>query len=121
MSTDVLLPPLARAAVDDALARFAAAVREAYGARLAGPHFFGSRARGDHRPDSDADVAVVLAGPLGDRWAEKDRLIGLAIDPIIDTGLQIQPWPFSQGEWTGGSTPLAASARAEAVPLGPAP
>jgi hypothetical protein len=27
---------------------------------------FGSRARGDHRPDSDLDLAIVLNGPRGD-------------------------------------------------------
>ena len=30
---------------------------------------FGSRARGAHRPDSDADIAVVLTGARGDRTA----------------------------------------------------
>jgi predicted nucleotidyltransferase len=30
---------------------------------------FGSRARGDHRPDSDVDLALHLAGPRGDALA----------------------------------------------------
>ncbi len=29
---------------------------------IAGAILYGSRARGDHRPDSDADVAVLLRG-----------------------------------------------------------
>ena len=29
---------------------------------------YGSRARGDHKPDSDADIAVILKGERGDRY-----------------------------------------------------
>jgi predicted nucleotidyltransferase len=32
---------------------------------LAGAYLFGSRARGTHQPDSDADVAVLLRGEHG--------------------------------------------------------
>ena len=36
---------------------------------------FGSRARGDHQADSDADVAVVLRGEIGNRWRVKQQVI----------------------------------------------
>src|SRR3989304_409697 len=35
-------------------------LRQAYGQRLRGVYLFGSRARGDHEPDSDVDVLIVL-------------------------------------------------------------
>jgi predicted nucleotidyltransferase len=50
------MTPDERKALDD----YVAAVRAHYGPRLVDVLMFGSRARGDHRPDSDADVAVVL-------------------------------------------------------------
>ncbi len=43
---------------DPALSRFRGAVARAYGERLDRIVLFGSRARGDARPDSDHDVAV---------------------------------------------------------------
>ncbi|MGO8801135.1 MAG: nucleotidyltransferase domain-containing protein [Roseiarcus sp.] len=46
--------------VDPVLSRFRAALDEAYGERIERVVLFGSRARGDARPDSDYDVAVFL-------------------------------------------------------------
>ena len=45
---------------DPTLARFRAALAEVYGARIERIVLYGSRARGDARPDSDYDVAVFL-------------------------------------------------------------
>jgi len=44
-----------------ALAGFRTLLTRRYGSRLRGMVLFGSRARGDHRSDSDADVAVFIA------------------------------------------------------------
>lgn len=51
-----------RGPCDDATVRrlIREAVLEAFGDRVTGILLFGSRARGDHRPDSDWDVAVLL-------------------------------------------------------------
>ena len=46
--------------VDPTMRRFRAALDEAYGNRIERVVLFGSRARGDARPDSDYDVAVFL-------------------------------------------------------------
>ena len=94
-----LLRPPTEDEVSGALRRVAAEVRRRYGDRLSGIYLFGSRARGDHRPDSDADVAVVLAD--GDRryWGEKMNLVDLIVGLGLDLYLYVQPWPFSDGEW----------------------
>jgi len=49
-----------RALADPALARLKRELHALYGARLKQVLLYGSRARGDHAPDSDYDVLVVL-------------------------------------------------------------
>lgn len=95
---DLLRPPTDDE-VEAALARFAADVRAAYGERLKGLYLFGSRARGDHRPDSDADVAVVLADGDWQPWPEKMHLVEIGHDALVDFRLYIQPWPFAERLW----------------------
>ena len=69
-----------------------------YGPRLERVVLFGSRARGDARPDSDYDVAVFLVG-VEDRWAEMDRLTRLSTDILDETGAVINALPFSAGAY----------------------
>lgn len=80
-----------------ALGLFKAALQRQFGPRLVSVRLFGSRARGDHHPDSDADVAVVLAG--GDPgWEETRQAIDAGSDILVATGLYIQPWIFGDAE-----------------------
>lgn len=95
---DILRPPT-EAEVDEALKRFAADVRRQYGDRLKGLYLFGSRARGDHEPFSDADVAVILADEDWELVREVRRLARLATDTLIETGVEVQGWPVSQAAW----------------------
>jgi predicted nucleotidyltransferase len=85
--------------VEAALQAFAMDLRQHYGARLEGVYLFGSRARGTARPDSDADVAVVLADEMLRFWDEKWALVDLAYDRILESGVHIQAWPFTRAEW----------------------
>ena len=80
-------------ATRNALAAFKAMLSARYGEHLRGLYLFGSRARGDHRPDSDADVAVFLdqvTDPLG----EQLDLIERGYKILLDTDINIQPWVF---------------------------
>ncbi|KAF0162356.1 MAG: DNA polymerase subunit beta [Rhodocyclaceae bacterium] len=61
---------------------------------------FGSRARGDGRPDSDADVAVVLSEAHGDFMQTKLEMADMAFDVLLETGVLIQPLPIWQEEWS---------------------
>jgi predicted nucleotidyltransferase len=117
---DVLKPPT-DPQVDEALAQFAAATRNHYGDRLHGVYLFGSRARGDHRVDSDVDVAVVLEDGDWIEWKERWNLNRIAYEHCLESGIVIQPWPFSTSRWQGqnlqSSTGLIGSARRDAVPI----
>jgi len=59
---------------------------------------FGSRARGDSVPDSDADVAVVVSGDVENRWRLKQSIIEDTYPILLETGLYIQPWPIHESE-----------------------
>jgi uncharacterized protein len=99
MSIEEILRPPTEEEVRNALRRFSADVRRQYGHRLRGLYLFGSRARGDHNPDSDADVAVVLADDDWRFWDEKMKLVDIAFDIGVDHRLYLQPWPFTESEW----------------------
>ena len=66
---------------------------------LAGAILFGSRARGVYRPDSDADVAVLLRGEHGRFLQTKLAMADIAFDVLLDTGINISPLPVWMDEW----------------------
>ena len=55
---------------------------------------YGSRARGDFRPDSDVDLAVVLHGPRGDKWETVRAMSDIAFDVIVETGVMVSAYPL---------------------------
>jgi len=89
------MTPVERKALED----YVAAVRHHYGPRLVDILIFGSRARGDARPDSDADLVVILKDGDWRFWGEKMRLSDLAYDALLEAGLWIQAWPVSLSAW----------------------
>lgn len=78
---------------DPVLKRFRADLAKAYGERLDRVVLFGSRARGDARPDSDYDVAVFLKTSRG--FGRESRAIAeIEADILIDAGAVISAMPF---------------------------
>jgi uncharacterized protein len=73
------------APTDPVLARLKAEIAALYGPRLKQVLLYGSRARGDHRADSDYDVLVVLEGPFH-WWDEVKRLGEISWQITYDTG-----------------------------------
>jgi transcriptional regulator with XRE-family HTH domain len=55
---------------------------------------YGSRARGDHAPDSDADLAVVLKGEPERRAKVAGDMARVAFDVLLETGIMVEPMPF---------------------------
>ena len=100
---------------DPALKRFHAALRQAYGDRLERTILFGSRARGDARPESDYDIAVFLRD-MPDRFAELDRLARIGTDVIDTTGEVINALAYQAGAYNQ-RTPLMREIRRDGIEL----
>lgn len=66
---------------------------------MAGAIVYGSRARGTHRADSDADVAVLLNGVHQLFLTTKLDMADVAFDVLLDTGINISPLPVWLDEW----------------------
>lgn len=60
---------------------------------------YGSRARRTHRIDSDADIAIVLRGPHGQRFDVAVNMAGIAFDVLLETGVLVGPLPLWENEW----------------------
>jgi len=71
---------------------------------LAGAILFGSRARNEHRPDSDTDIAVLLHGAPGRFVATKLEMADIAYEVLLETGVRIQPLPIWEEEWAHPET-----------------
>jgi predicted nucleotidyltransferase len=103
------------AATDPVLLRFRSALEAMYGDQIERVVLFGSRARGDARPDSDYDVAVFLKS-FHDRWSEVDRLIPVVTDILYDDGAFIHAMPYREGAYWD-RTPLMHEIRREGLDL----
>ena len=55
---------------------------------------FGSRARGTHTAESDADIAVILEGAKGNRYAIGGDMAGIAFDVMMETGVLVEALPL---------------------------
>jgi hypothetical protein len=60
---------------------------------------YGSRARGDHKPDSDTDLAVILKGERGDRYQVSGDMAGIAFDVMMETGVLVSALPLWEDEF----------------------
>jgi predicted nucleotidyltransferase len=65
---------------------------------------FGSRARGEFMPDSDADVAVLLSGQYGKFMDAKMAMSDMAFDVMLDTGIRVEAIPVWEDEWANPDT-----------------
>jgi len=84
--------------LDPVMRKFRTALDAAYGDRIERVVLFGSRARGDARPDSDWDVAVFLKG-LDDLWRESGVLADIGTKILLDDGAVINALPLEEGAY----------------------
>ena len=99
---------------DPVLQQFRARLGDAYAGRLDRVILYGSRARGDHRPDSDYDVAVFIRSPAS-RWDELGRLATVTTEFLLE-GRFISAKPFAAEEYWEQS-PLMRDIRRDGVEL----
>jgi predicted nucleotidyltransferase len=93
-----------------------AGLRSAYGERLARLVLFGSRARGDATADSDYDVAVFLRD-MTDRWAEFDRVNGVAGEILLRRFAVVHALPYHERSYAENPSSLMRNIREEGVEL----
>ncbi len=97
------------------LQMFRSALDAMYGDRIERVVLYGSQARGDARPDSDYDVAVFLKD-YPDRWGELDRLAGLRVRFLDETGVFFDARPYPAKAYRERS-PLMHEIRREGINL----
>ena len=83
---------------DAILARFRGTLNDLYGTRLERVVLYGSRARRDHRPDSDFDIAVFIDHP-GTFSEDCAHLADIGTDILLGTDAVISATPFRAGAW----------------------
>ncbi len=85
------------AQTENAIRIFLAAIAPRYA--IAGAILYGSRARGTHRPDSDADLAVLISGEHDPRMPTALAMADVAYDVLLEIGVNISPLPVWLEEW----------------------
>jgi uncharacterized protein len=101
---------------DPVLDTFRTAVAEVYGARVERLVLYGSRARGDAKPDSDYDIAVFLKD-LSSRWQEFRTLADIEIRLLDTTGAIVHAMPHPAGSWRDPRSPLMFEIRKDGLDL----
>lgn len=99
--------------------RFLSLIADRYD--IAGALLYGSRARGTHRPDSDADLAVILRGEPQRVLPTTLEMSDVAYDVLLETGINISPLPVWLDEWmrpeTHSNPALLRNIAAEGIPV----
>jgi predicted nucleotidyltransferase len=78
-----------------ALKSFKARLEETLGNRLVELKLFGSKARGDDRPDSDVDLLVIVTE---DDWHICDVVYSVTTDILLQTDISISPKVISENQ-----------------------
>ena len=89
----------------------------AVGGDVVGLYLYGSRARGDHHPDSDYDVFVVLHERTRDTI---DRMYDAVVDVVCESGslVSLKIVSRQQFRWlVAAGNPLVANVLHDGVPL----
>jgi len=100
---------------DPVVAEFGARVRAVLGPNIEAVYWFGSRARGEGRPDSDYDLLLATRRRLTE--TERDRVADVAVDLTVQWGVLLDIHMRTSEAMVRDATrsPLIASVLKEAV------
>ncbi len=107
-SLDDLLTPQERQAVDTLVQ----SLRQKYPDRIREIMLFGSKARGDSRPDSDIDLLILVDD---DHWRFSHAIGKMAARVSLNRDVLLGPCVISQARWP--STILYRTVAGEGIPL----
>ena len=100
---------------DPVVVDFATQLKRALGTHLRGLWLFGSRARGEARPDSDYDLLVLLDRDAADL---RDRVLDLQVEMLDRHDALVTTLLYTQDDWQRQQGyPLAITIAREAVRL----
>jgi predicted nucleotidyltransferase len=102
--------------VRNALVEARERLRNLYGDRLHRLILYGSQARGDARPNSDVDLALVLEGPVDSYEASKQTSL-ITISIAGNHGVYISPLHLSQKEFANERQPIVEAVRQDGIDL----
>jgi len=102
---------------DRVLKRLKKELEDLYGDRLKELYLYGSRARGEARPDSDVDIAVVL-DDFDSPFTEITRMSAITAEPSLEADLVLSVIPIRQEEWGDEATIFLRNAEREGVSVG---
>lgn len=101
---------------DPVLAKLGTDVRAHFGPRLDRIVLYGSRARGDAKPDSDYDVAIFVKNLQG-RWPESAAVADIQIAILDATGATVNAMLYPDGHWRSASSPLMHEIRKDGLDI----
>ena len=104
-------------APDPVLDKFRTAITALYGPRIERIVLYGSRARGDARPDSDYDIAVFLRDLAANRWQDIRRITDIELAILDETDAIVHAMPYPAGSWRDPSFPLMYEIRKDGLDL----
>ncbi len=106
-----------------AVRRFLTLIADRYD--IAGALLYGSRARGTHHSDSDADLAVILRDEPQRVLPTALEMSDAAYEVLLETGINVAPLPVWLDEWTRPEThrnpALLRQIAAEGIPVATEP
>ena len=101
-------------ATEQILRKLKASLHRLYGSRLKGLYLYGSFARGEERPGSDLDVAMILEN-FERPWTEIQWTSQLVSDLSLEYGLTVSLIPLGNADWSMKQKPLIRAIQREGV------